>query len=98
MTLGIPALMAFQAFQGCFQDFQENCPISEHICEVNKADSLCARPGHGELSKVLHLLSDDLNASFIRGIELQHPLSVQLRTGGDTEDGLQERNPRTENR
>lgn len=43
-------------------------------------DLLRASPSHRELSKHFHLLSDDLNSSLIRGIELQHSLSVQLWT------------------
>lgn len=43
-------------------------------------NSLSASSCHSELSKVLDLLSDDLDASLIRGVELQHPLFVQLWT------------------
>lgn len=39
---------------------------------------LRAGPSNRELSKPFHLLSDDLNSSFIGGVELQHSLSVQL--------------------
>lgn len=46
-------------------------------------DSLCTSPSHSELSKVLDLFPDNLDASFIRGVELQHSLSVQLWTGGE---------------
>lgn len=67
-------------------NYQENCPIFEHICDATNADSLFASPGHSELGKVLDLLSDDLDASFIRGVELQHPLSVQLWTGETVEE------------
>lgn len=33
-------------------------------------DSLCASSSHSELSKVLDLLPDNLDASFIGGVEL----------------------------
>lgn len=52
------------------------------VCRCINADSLCASPSHSELSEVLDLLSDNLDPSFIGGIELQHPLSEQLRAGG----------------
>ena len=58
---------------------KESFPVSERA--IN-ADSLWSSPGHGELSEVLHLLSDNLDASLIGGIELQHSLFVQLWTGG----------------
>lgn len=60
------------------------------------ADSLWSSPSHGELSEVLHLLSDDLDASLIGGIELQHSLFVQLWTGRETveEDGVHTRENR----
>lgn len=40
-------------------------------------DLLRASASYRELSKGFHLLSDDLNSSLIRCIELQHSLSVQ---------------------
>lgn len=48
------------------------------------ADSLCASPSHGEVSKGLDLLPDNLDASFIGGVELQHSLSEKLWAGGET--------------
>lgn len=65
--------------------FWKNCSFKEEPPQRTgtmsmKADSLCASPSHGELSKVLDLLSDDLDTSFIGGVELQHPLSVKLWT------------------
>lgn len=52
-----------------------------------KVDLLGAGPGRRELSERLHLLPDDLNPSFVGGIELQHSLSVQDGTEGATGRG-----------
>lgn len=56
-------------------------------CDAINVDSLFASSCHSELSEVFDLLSDDLDATFIRGVELQHPLPVQLWTGGETAEG-----------
>lgn len=50
------------------------------LSQTVNADSLWACPGNSELSKVFDFISDDLDASFIWGIELQHPLPVQFWT------------------
>lgn len=50
-------------------------------------DSLRSRAGRRQLSEVLHLLTDHLNAALVRRVELQHPLTVQLRPEHTTRNG-----------
>lgn len=47
---------------------------------IGLMNSLWSTSCHCQLSKVLHLLSDHLDTSFIRSVEFQHPLSEELRT------------------